>query len=401
MARQFGTPLYVYCQETIERSLRAVREAMAGAGSVHYAAKAYLAPWLVAIVQDSDIGLDVCSGPELELARACGFPPHRLRLHGNNKSAAALRLALEQRIAAVVIDSMDELAEIGTIAETVGASAPVLLRLNPGITAHTHHYLQTGAPASKFGLSIATGEAERAVIAALKRPQTLTLLGYHAHIGTQILDLDPFRALMQVLDRFSLEMHDRHGFWPPHLSPGGGAGICYTTEQPLDLVAWINTLKALVPRIDLQTPHLSIEPGRAIVGPAGVAIYSVGTVKNVAGERIFVSVDGGMADNIRPVLYGAQYAAVPVTASPAQPEHSVTVAGSYCESGDILIQEAHLPPLRRGDLLAVPAAGAYCLAMASNYNGALRPAVVVVQDGRPRLVQRRQTVQDLRALDVP
>ncbi len=401
LAQELGTPLYIYCRRTIEQSLQAMCRALGDAGTVHYAAKAYLAPWLLEIVQGSGCSLDVCSGTELALALSWGFPASRIRLHGNNKSTEALQLALEARIGAVVVDSLDELAQVAVLAHTLRQRAPVLLRLNPGIAAHTHHFLQTGTASAKFGLSLQTGEAERAVAATLQEPGMLELLGYHAHIGTQILDLEPFSALMRMLIDFALEVRRRWGFWPTHLSPGGGAGICHTTEQALDLARWITTLKAGMPSLDVPAPHLSIEPGRAVVGPAGVAVYRAGNSKVVADGRTIVSVDGGMADNVRPALYGAQYAALPVVYRPGQEEQTVTLAGPYCESGDILIQDAHLPPLRRGDLIAVPAAGAYCLAMSSNYNGALRPAVVVVEAGRARLVQRRQTLQDLAALDLP
>jgi diaminopimelate decarboxylase len=277
-----------------------------------------------------------------------------------------------------------------------------MLRVNPGIEAHTHLYLQTGTANSKFGLPIGNGDAEEAVALALAHPRQLRLLGYHAHVGTQILDAAPYGLLTRTLLVFAERMRVRHGFWPSRISPGGGGGITYTDEAELDPAQWIEAVLREADAVrELAVPHIDIEPGRAIVGPAGMAVYTIGHVKRTDGGRTYVVVDGGMADNIRPALYQARYIALAATRMREAHSEQVTVAGPYCESGDILIEEALLPTMLPGENLVVPATGAYCLSMSSNYNGALRPAVVVVEDGEARLVQRRQTVADLVAIEHP
>ncbi|HWE62738.1 MAG TPA: diaminopimelate decarboxylase [Chloroflexota bacterium] len=401
LARRFGTPLYVYDLASLREALRACRDGLDGAGTAHYACKAYLARWLTALVRAEGLDLDACSESELRMGLAHDFPAARIRLHGNNKPAGALRLAIQAGIGAVVVDNIPELQRLITVAADEGSWAPVLLRLNPGIEAHTHRYLQTGVLDSKFGLPIEGGDAARAVRLALRYPQFITLLGYHAHIGTQILDLEPFRLLMRRLIAFALEVERDSGFWPAQLSPGGGIGITYTDEQPPALADWLAALRAELRALEpARQPRLSVEPGRALVGPAGVALYRVGTIKRVPGGHIYAAVDGGMADNIRPALYGARYAALAATRMHQAPTQLLTIAGPYCESGDILVHDAELPAMEPGDLIALPASGAYCLPMSSNYNGALRPAVVLVHEGTMRPVQRRQTVEDLLALDV-
>jgi diaminopimelate decarboxylase len=401
LAARFGTPVYVYDRAAIRASMQQAVEAMGDAGSVHYAAKAYLARWPLEHVAAEGLGLDVSSGGELGMALAAGFPAARIRLHGNNKQRVAIRQALEAGIGAVVVDGLQELELVIAEAERRAVPAPILLRLNPGIEAHTHRYLQTGVTDSKFGLSIAGGDAARAVERALCHHPSIRLLGYHAHIGTQILDLQPYRLLMRALIAFARQMHEAHGFWPEQLSPGGGIGIAYTDETPPTLTSWIATLREELSAVgDLPVPRLGVEPGRALVGPAGVALYRAGAIKAVPGGRTYVAVDGGMADNIRPALYDARYAALAATRMHTPSTGIVTIAGPYCESGDILVRDTPLPPVVPDDLIALPAAGAYCLPMSSNYNAALRPAVVVVEAGAARLVQRRQTLADLLALDV-
>lgn len=400
LARRFGTPLYCYDLAAVHQTARALREALGHAGSVHYACKAYLARWLVEVLQADGIGLDVCSGVELQMALSYGFSAERVRLHGNNKPATALRLAVQSGIGAIVVDNVPELQHLITACADEGRQAPVLLRLNPGIEAHTHRYLQTGALNSKFGLPIDGGEAERAVRLALRYPQFIDLRGYHAHIGTQILDIEPYRLLMRTLLTFARQIEGATGFWPAHLSPGGGIGITYTDEIPPTPAAWLGALRQELGTLEPhRRPHLSVEPGRAIVGPAGVALYRVGSIKRAPGGRTYVAVDGGMADNIRPALYGARYAALAATRMNDPDTQTVTIAGPYCESGDTLVEDATLPAVEPGDLIAIPACGAYCLPMSSNYNGALRPAVALVHGGDMRLAQRRQTVEDLLARD--
>lgn len=410
LAREWGTPLYVYDEATLRDRCRRYRAAFAAhypAAEVVYAAKAYLSPALLAILRDEGLGLDVVSGGELGMALRCGFPPARIVFHGNNKSPAELRAAVEAGVGRIVVDNALELERLSALGEETGRPIPILLRLNPGVEAHTHEYRQTGVIDSKFGLPTIDEQAARAVARALAAP-ALNLLGFHAHVGSQIFALAPYRQTVAALCRFAAAMRDRHGFVPRELSPGGGLAIAHTAgeageEAALDdLVATIAAAtREGVTRHDLPQPRLVVEPGRSIVGPAGVALYTVGAIKDIPGVRRYVSVDGGMADNIRPALYGAEYTArVANRAGDTRETERVTIAGKYCESGDILIRDIALPPLAPGDLLAVPAAGAYCLALASNYNLAPRPAVVFVRDGQACLARRRETLDDLLRAEV-
>lgn len=402
LAGTLGTPLYIYDSATIRDACRRFTASLTGEyphGRVAYAAKAGLSKALLAIVADEGLALDVVSGGELGFALACGFPAERIHFHGNNKSPEELRVALDAGVDTIVIDNHDEIELIAAL--TAGRPTPqdVLLRLNPGIDVHTHDYRKTGIPDSKFGLAIATGDAERAVGRVLEVPG-LRLRGYHAHVGSQIFEVEPFEETVEAVFAFAATMRDRHGVLPEEISPGGGFGVRYLGDDPAtDLATYASRVgtaaRVAAERHDLPDPILTIEPGRSIVGNAGVAVYTLGARKVIPGVRTYVSVDGGMADNIRPALYGAAYTAALVEPRAPGPLAPVTIAGKYCESGDVLIERVELPPFAPGDLLAIPAAGAYCLAMASNYNLALRPAVVFVENGDARLVQRRETLEDL------
>jgi diaminopimelate decarboxylase len=411
LAAAWGTPLYVYDEATLRDRCRAYRRAFAAHypdSEVVYAAKAYLSPALLAILREEGLGLDVVSGGELGLALRCGFPPERIVFHGNNKGPDELRLAVASGVGRIVVDNALELERLGALGAAAGARVPILLRLNPGVEAHTHEYRQTGVTDAKFGLPTIDDQAERAVARALADPG-LALLGFHAHVGSQIAALEPYRRTVAALWAFAARARDRHGFVPRELSPGGGLAIAHTADEAGEAAALDDLAAALgaatregAARHDLPPPRLTVEPGRSIVGPAGVALYTVGAIKDIPGVRRYVSVDGGMADNIRPALYGAAYTArlANRAADPAAVTARVTIAGKYCESGDLLIRDIELPPLAPGDLLALPAAGAYCLAMASNYNCAPRPAVVFVRDGAARLVRRRETLDDLLRAEV-
>jgi len=402
LAATFGTPLYVYDEDTVRAACRAYVRAFAGArraNRVHYAAKAYLALWLCRLLREEGLGCDVVSGGELHVALTGGIEPSHIRFHGNNKLPGELRDAIAAGIGCIVVDNHDESRLLDELARPLGRRVPVLLRLSPGIDAHTHEYLKTGLLDSKFGLPIATGDALQAVRTALASP-ALTLDGYHAHVGTALFDPAPIAEGARRLRRFAEDTYAATGYWPRELSPGGGLGIAYergddpppVRDLAVAIDAVLNGMRPL--------PALSVEPGRSIVGRAGVALYTVGARKDIPGVRAYVSVDGGMADNIRPALYGATYTALAATRMDEAATTCVTVAGRYCESGDILARDVALPPLVAGDLLAIPAAGAYCLAMSSAYNGAPRPAVVTVRDGRARLAQRRGTVADTLAYDM-
>jgi len=406
LGARFGTPLYIYDAATLVARAGGFREALRasypGTALVCYAAKAYVAPWLLKILALEGLGLDVVSGGELRVAEMSGFPRERVFFHGNNKSEDELTYALDQRIGRIVIDNLDEIALLGRLASARKVRQAVLLRLGPGVDPHTHAHLTTGAPDTKFGLDIASGAAEAGVRAILEQP-SLDLRGFHAHIGSQITELAPYQLAVERLFTFAAAMRERTKFILREISPGGGYAVPYSPRDsrtdPFDTVRAIAAaVVAGAKKHGFELPELTIEPGRSIVAPAGVALYRVGSVKR--GARTYVAVDGGMADNIRPTAYGAEYTAVNASRVEDDERATVALAGKYCETGDILIQKVELPLPRVGDLIAVPVSGAYHLAMASNYNLAPRPAVVVVGDGDATLVRRRETADDLLAADV-
>ena len=407
LAAEFGTPLYVYDEVTILARVRSFREAVAGypgRAMVCYAAKAYSAPWLLSLLAAEGLGLDVVSGGELHSAMRADFPRDRIFFHGNNKSEDELVLANAESLGRIVVDNLDEIALLAHVAAKRAARTPVLLRLGPAVDVHTHAHLLTGAEDTKFGLDIVSGAAEEGVRAVLKWPK-LELRGFHAHIGSQIREVDPYRESVERLFVFAAQMRDKTGFVAREISPGGGYGVRYTMDdpesRPAGMIRDVATIVADAARrhgFADPLPDLTIEPGRSIIAPAGVALYRVGSVKR--GARTYVAVDGGMADNIRPTAYGAKYTAVLASRVDDGAPIDVAIAGKYCETGDILIQKVALPVPRVGEIVAVPVSGAYQLSMASNYNMAPRPAVVVVRDGRARLVRRRETFEDLLAADV-
>jgi len=408
LAASYGTPLYVYDEASIRARARAYRETLAraypGRSTVCYAAKAYCAPWLLRLIADEGLGLDVVSGGELHAALSVGFPAERAYFHGNNKSADELRLAVAAGVGRVVIDNLDEAARLAGLARERGARQAVLLRVGPGVSAHTHAHLQTGAADTKFGLDIASGAAATGVREILARPE-LELRGLHMHIGSQIGETEAYREGVARLMGFAAEMRAAAGLALREVSPGGGFAVRYAPDETrvdaarlIGEVARVLLAAAREHGFTDPLPDLTIEPGRALVATSAVALYRVGSVKRT-GTRTYAAVDGGMADNIRPTAYDARYTAVVADRMRDAADTPVTVAGRYCESGDILVREARLPAPRVGDLLAVPVSGAYHLALASNYNQVPRPAVVVVAHGVPRLVRRRETYDDLLALE--
>ncbi len=415
LARDYGTPLYIFDEATLRGRAAEYRAALAAhypaTAQAAYAAKAYLCTALAQLIAEEGLDLDVVSGGELYVALQAGFPPERIHFHGNNKSRDELAYALDSGIGRIVVDNFHELALLAELAASRPAAQPVSiwLRLAPGVSAHTHAHIQTGQEDTKFGFSIASGDAERAVVAALGQP-ALALVGFHSHIGSQIYEPDALALAACRLADFAAQMHRQHGFQLRELSPGGGWGVPMTAADPeAPIEPYVTELaRAFVGACaerGLPLPHLVLEPGRSLIAPAGVALYRVGARKEIPGIRTYVSVDGGMADNIRPALYGAQYHALRVR-EVVSDQHSadltetVTIAGRFCESGDVLIRDIDLPRLAPGDLLAVPMAGAYTLAMASNYNLTPRPAVVLVREGQARLIQRRETYGDLVARDL-
>lgn len=407
LAAEFGTPLYVFDEEhfrAVAREYRREFEARWPEARVLYAAKAYLSKGLARIVAEEGLGMDVVSGAELATALAAGFPAERLYFHGNNKSAAELRAAVAAGIGRVVVDNFHELELLERIAGEAETVQPVLLRISPNVDAHTHAKTTTGVLDVKFGFAIATGDANRGVKQAMDAPH-LDLRGLHVHLGSPIFDLEPYLQGSEVMCAFAAQMADTHGFELHEYSPGGGFALAYTRDDhPPAIAQYAETLaeamRAGLEEHRLPTPSLHIEPGRSLIGGAMVAVYEAGARKEIPGVRTYVSLDGGMADNIRPAIYGSRYEALSVDRPLAPVEETVTLAGKYCESGDILVRDIGLPRLAAGELVALPASGAYNLAMASNYNMALKPAVVAVKDGAARLLQRRETIEDLLARDV-
>jgi diaminopimelate decarboxylase len=375
---------------------------MGGGGQVLYSAKAFASPHFLRVVAEEGLGLDVVSAGELDLALRSGFPRDRLHFLGNNKSHEDLEAAYKAG-ATIVIDGSHEFELLGEIVPE-GKRAQVMLRISPGVKPDTLDHISTGQLDSKFGFSIESGAARKAVEEALQDAR-LDLVGLHSHIGSQIFALGAYEKAMAIMLDLLAQLRDELKFEPRRLGAGGGLGIAYTHNDdpptPRQFVETVrHALESGCASRGLKVPELVVEPGRSIAGPAGVALYTVGSIKDIPGVRRYVAVDGGMGDNIRPKLYGARYEAVLASAPDRAPDGKVTIAGKYCESTDILISDIEMPELRSGDILCVPAAGAYCLAMASNYNGMPRPEVLMVRDGEARVMRRRETFEDLVAAEV-
>ncbi|HEY1824105.1 MAG TPA: diaminopimelate decarboxylase [Trebonia sp.] len=402
LAGQFGTPMYVFDERDFRARCRDFVGAFADA-DVYYAGKAFLTKAITRIVREEGLRLDVCSGGELAVALAGGMPPGRIGLHGNNKSVRELRTAVDVGVGRIIIDSFTELDRLTRLAEVKGRRPKVLLRVTVGIDAHTHEYTATAHHDQKFGFSLDGGDALAAVERVLAAG-SLELTGLHSHIGSQIFGMSGFEVAARRLIGTYRSIRDLHAIVLPELNLGGGFGIAYT---PADDPASVSELALGIAKIleeecntwSLPVPRLAIEPGRAIVGPSTFTLYEVGTVKETAARR-YLSVDGGMSDNIRPALYGAAYTAVLANRWPVGPEVLSRVVGKHCETGDVVVWDISLPAdIGPGDLLAVPATGAYCRAMASNYNLQPRPPVIAVADGTARVMTRRETFADLMALE--
>lgn len=404
LAREFGTPLYVFDELTLRRKCAEFRDEFTQRypdTNVLYASKAFINRTLARILAEEGLGLDVVSAGEMGIASAAGFPPERVYFHGNNKSAAELQLALERGIGRIVVDNFHELSLLSRLADERKAAPEILLRFTPGIDPHTHKYITTGTVDSKFGFPLTA--IEQAVAEAARGPWKL--LGLHYHLGSLIHETEPFRQGVELALELAADLRKKHGFILKELNIGGGFAIRYTLDSPDTPVSAyaetiIPTLNAACRRLDLEPPRLVIEPGRAIVGQAAAALYTVGAVKDIPGVRRYVSVDGGMGDNIRPAIYGSVYEALAANRVLEESSEKVTVCGRYCESGDILIRDILLPPLSAGDIVAIPDCGAYCIPMASNYNASTRPAIVMVKDGQARLIRRRETTEDLLRCDI-
>ncbi|MGW4231708.1 diaminopimelate decarboxylase [Streptomyces sp. NPDC004980] len=402
VADRFGTPAYVLDEGEIRDRCRIYRDAFPDT-EILYAAKAFLSRAMVRWIQEEGLGLDTCSAGELELAVTSGFPPERIVLHGNAKSPRDLETALRLGVGRIVIDSPSEIARLAA-AVGPGGHQRVMVRIVPGISAGGHDKIRTGTDDQKFGLTLTDGYAQHAISRILDQPQ-LELTGLHCHIGSQITGVRPYLIAMRRMVGLMARIRDAHGVVLPELNMGGGHGIAYRPGDPsLDLTELAGRMRAELVEscaaARLPVPRLLIEPGRAVAGPAGVALYRVLAVKHTAG-KVFVAVDGGMSDNPRPALYGAIYAPRPVGRRPTAGDCPATVVGRHCEAGDIIATDVPLPrDIRPGDLLAVPVTGAYQLSMASGYNLVGRPPVVGVHEGRARLLVRRETLDDMRSRDV-
>jgi diaminopimelate decarboxylase len=408
LAAEHGTPVFVLDTDDLRGRARDHVSAFEG-GDVYYAAKAFLCTAVAALLAEEGLGIDVCTAGELAIALRAGVDPERLALHGNNKSVSELRLALEAGVGRIVLDSQYEIDRLAELAAETGSRPSVLIRVTVGVEAHTHEFIATAHEDQKFGFSLANGQAADAVARVLDRPG-LQLVGLHSHIGSQIFDTGGFEVAAHRVVGLLARIRDEHGIELPEIDLGGGQGIAYVDgDDPQPAAEVASRLREIVRRecglAGLAVPRLSVEPGRAIIGPSMLTLYEVGTVKPIELDgglrRTYVSVDGGMSDNIRTALYDADYTAVLANRLSDAPAQLSRVVGKHCESGDIVVRDCWLPAdLAPGDLLAVAATGAYCYAMASNYNRIPRPPVVAVTGGRSQPIVRRETLEQLMANDV-
>lgn len=405
LAREFGTPAFVLDEEDFRSRCRSWRTAFAG-HDVFYAGKAFLCTQVAGWLADEGLGIDVCSAGELRTAQRAGVPGSSLIFHGNNKSTAELEEAVAHGVSLIVIDSLDEIRRLSATAVRHDVRQQVLVRVTPGVEAYTHAHITTGTDDQKFGFSLSTGSAHRAISQILRSPG-LELVGLHSHLGSQIMRPDVFGLAAERLVGLMADTARTHGVLLRRLDLGGGLGIAYLPEEtPLDVSELaplvIERVRKACAEAGLPVPRLAVEPGRAIAGPTTVTLYTVGTIKRQPGLRTWVSVDGGLSDNMRPALYDASYtAALAGRASDRSADETFTVCGRHCESGDVLVDSVRLPTdLEVGDLLAVPASGAYHRSMANNYNCQPRPPVVAVRDGTARVLVRRETLDDVLRLDI-
>lgn len=402
LAEKYGTPLYVYDEELVRQKCRAYLQAFQESGfsfQVAYASKAFCTMAMCKLVEEEGLSLDVVSGGELYTALQAGFPSERIHFHGNNKSLDEINMGLDAGIGCFVADNFYELLVLREQAELRKQQVSVLLRITPGVEAHTHEYISTGQQDSKFGFDVLSGQALEAIRFCQESPG-LNLLGVHSHIGSQIFETDGFVVAIETIAELLKQAKDQMNFTSTVLNVGGGFGIRYvdgdTPLQPKDYVHAITTaVRRTFDRNKLPLPELWIEPGRSIVGDAGTTLYHLGSTKEIPGIRKYVSVNGGMSDNLRPALYQAQYEAMIANRMNEEPTETVSVAGKCCESGDMLIWDIELPKVQAGDILAVSCTGAYGYSMSNNYNRITRPAVVFVKDGNAEVVVERESFADI------
>lgn len=408
LAREYGTPLYVFDENHIRKNMgdyiSAINDFYQGFGMPLYASKAFCCKEIARIADSEGFGLDVVSGGELYTALSANFPADKIFMHGNNKSFSEINDAITAGIGRIVADSIDEVDSIDAIAKEKGIVQKILLRIKPGIEAHTHDFVKTGQNDSKFGVSLETGEAYDVVCETLKY-KNVDLCGLHSHIGSQIFDEKPFVFAAELLVAFMAKVKDDFGFVLRELNLGGGFGVRYTDEDsPKPCYEYMKALLAglnnALHKHGLQKPFVYVEPGRSIVAEAGITLYTAGAIKDIKNIRKYVSIDGGMADNPRYIMYGARYKALLCKNPFARPQEDITLAGKCCESGDILIENISLPRIKAGDIIAVLTTGAYNYSMASNYNRLPRPAVIMVKDGNARVIIKRESYEDLIRNDI-
>ncbi len=408
IAEAYGTPAYIMDEDEIRANCRiytqSIKDHYDGKGLVLYASKALSCKYIYQIMKEEGMGVDVVSGGELYTALEAGFPNEKIYFHGNNKTVEEIAFALSKGVGRIVVDNEQELSLINQLSGESGITTKVLFRIKPGIDAHTHSFIQTGQIDSKFGVALENGEAEQIMKTAHQMPN-IEVVGVHCHIGSQIFELAPFELAAEKMMNFIADMNDRYGIHIHELNLGGGFGIKYVEEdRPVNYDRYIQAVSKVVKRVakerNIDLPSILMEPGRSIVAPAGLTLYTVGTIKNIPGIRTYVSVDGGMGDNPRHIMYGSEYEAALVENPNGEKRNTVTVAGKCCESGDILIRDIKLPEIHSGDLLAVLSTGAYNYSMASNYNRIPRPPVVMIQNGLPKLAVKRETYEDLVRNDV-
>lgn len=403
LKEKYGTPLYVMDEDLIRQNLRTYRDALNthynGNGLCQFASKAFCTKYMCKIVAEEGLGLDVVSGGELYTALSAGFPAEKICFHGNNKTKEELTFAIGHDVGTIVVDHQYELTQIDAIAESMGKIQNVIFRVKPGIDAHTHDFIMTGQIDSKFGFALETGEALSAV-GLVKDKKNLCYKGLHCHIGSQIFDVEPFRETAKVMMNFIKEIKEQFNLETEELDLGGGFGIRYVeSDDPIPCDKYIEAVslevKEQAQKLSVAVPRILMEPGRSIVAPAGLTVYEVGCVKEIPGIRTYVSVDGGMADNPRYIMYGAEYTAVLANKADQNAEYTYTVAGKCCESGDVLIERAKLPEVAVGDTLCVLATGAYNYSMASNYNRIPRPPIVMLTKDGEYTAVRRESLEDL------
>jgi len=408
IAKEYGTPVYVFDENEIRNNLRAFRNSMdeyyGGNGLAVYASKAFCCKEMCRICMQEGTGIDVVSGGELYTALSVGFPAEKIVFHGNNKTYDELYAAVTNGVGRIVVDNITELETLNKIAAELGKTAGIMFRIKPGIDAHTHDFIKTGQIDSKFGFALETGEAMDAVKKALTM-KNIKLRGLHCHIGSQIFDIDPFELAAEVMLNLYKQIKDETGYEFDELNLGGGFGIKYLeSEQPKPYADYMKNVSTVVrancEKLGLKMPFVLIEPGRSVVGAAGITLYTVGAVKEIPEIRTFVSVDGGMADNPRYALYKADYEIVCVNKVTEERSETVTVAGKCCESGDLIQENTKLQKVEAGDILAVLSTGAYNYSMASNYNRIPRPPVVMVNNGETRIVVKRETYEKIAENDI-